>query len=139
MHHNEHVHFGGLPETLGRSGAFVAEDQGDNTSLEICLTATDDGARARRLCRLLLPLEILYTLDTEPSGLRVIWDGVTYETPIKVQTIAGATREPEAPARQTWNGARYQFVSWSDGGGATHAVTVAREPQRLVSTYVVTP
>jgi TolB-like protein/glucose/arabinose dehydrogenase/Flp pilus assembly protein TadD len=42
LHHNEHIHFNFFNGT-GNSGSFPVPDHGDNTWLELCLTATDRG------------------------------------------------------------------------------------------------
>ena len=51
VHHNQHVHFDGMPPTTGTSGAFIADDHGDNTWLELCLIATDGFGREAEDCR----------------------------------------------------------------------------------------
>ena len=134
-HHNQHVHFNGLPPTRGDSGAFIAEDHGDNTSLELCAVAIDGESRVGRACRVLLPMTVEYTIDSVPSGLRLPWDGVARETPFTVQTNVGGKRDLVAPPVQ--NGS--YFVSWSDGGRATHTITIGNEPQRLLATYASFP
>ena len=136
LHHNEHVHFDGLPETLGTHGSMVVADHGDNTSLELCLSATDSAGRVGRVCRLLLPREVTFTIDSEPSGLSVSWDGVPRQTPFQVQTVVDGVRDLTAPMQQTLAETRYVFSAWSDAGPATHQLTVEEEPTRLVATYV---
>lgn len=130
-HHNDHVHADGLPPTTGTVGAFVPEDHGDNTSLELCLTARDRHGESARTCVRLQPETVRYTLDTVPTGLELPWEGVMRKTPFTVTTIVGATQQLVAPGRQT----NYAFSRWSDRGAAVHDVRVGTTPKRFVATY----
>ncbi|WMT58080.1 PQQ-dependent sugar dehydrogenase [Truepera radiovictrix] len=130
-YHNDHVHTDSLPPTTGETGAFVPEDHGDNTSLELCLTARDRHGESARSCVRLLPETVRYTLDTVPTGLELPWEGVMRQTPFTVSTIVGATQQLVAPERQ----GRYAFSHWSDGGAAIHDVRVGATPRRFVATY----
>ncbi len=131
LHHNQHVHFGGLPTTIGPTGSFVCEDHGDNTSFELCLVAVDAEQRTGRTCRVLLPVTVEYTIDTVPSGLTIPWEGVAQQTPFTVQTNVGGTRDLIAALEQQG----HVFLSWSDGGDARHSIVIDPEPRTLVATY----
>ncbi len=136
MHHNEHIHFGGLPDaTRGSTGAFLAEDHGDNTAFELCLSAADAANRVGRVCRILRPNEVEYSLDTEPSGLKITWEGVARVTPFTVTTHVAGTRTVLAAPLQDG----LKFVSWSDGGASTHDVRIDSVPRRLVARYQAAP
>jgi glucose/arabinose dehydrogenase len=129
--HNDHVHSDGLPPTTGSVGSFVPQDHGDNTSLELCLSARDSlGGRATS-CVLLPPETVAYTLDTVPTGLTLPWEGVARRTPFTVTTIVGGTQQLIAPAQQ----GAYTFSGWSDGGAALHEITVGGAPTRFVASY----
>lgn len=131
VHHNQHVHFGGLPKTVGPTGSFVFEDHGDNMSFELCLIAVDAAQRSGRACRVLLPTTVEYTIETAPSGLTIPWDGVPLQTPFTVQTNVGGKRDLIAPLEQQG----HVFLGWSDGGEARHVITIDAEPRRLVASY----
>ena len=131
MHHNTHAHLDGLPPTTGAGGSFVTEDHGDNTYLELCLTATDAFGEQGSSCVSLYPNTVAYTLDTVPSGLTLPWEGTLQKTPFTVVTNVGAAQQLLAPAQQ----GSYAFVSWSDGGAREHSVRVQNVPTRLVATY----
>lgn len=130
-HHNQHIHVGGLPVTLGEGGQFLADDHGDNTSLELCLIALDGENRSGRACRVLLPQKVEYTIDSEPSGVIIPWEGVPHATPFTVETNVGGKRTLNAPLQSDG----WPFARWSDGGGAYHVITIGSEPLRLVATY----
>ena len=130
MHHNDHAHLDGLPPTTGAAGSFVAEDHGDNTWLELCLSATDAFDEKGTDCVSLYPNTVNYTLDTVPTGLELPWEGAARKTPFTVTTNVNAAQQLIAPAH-----AGYTFDSWSDGGAASHSVRVGSTAKRLVATY----
>jgi len=74
-------------------------------------------------------------LDSTPSGLRVVVDGLSLAMPQTlwwpngtVHTLTVATPQPGTP------GVRYAFSAWSDGGPASRAIT-ATAPLALTATF----
>lgn len=130
MHHNDHAHLDGLPPTTGAAGSFVSEDHGDNTYLELCLSATDAFDETGTDCVSLYPNTVAYTLDTVPTGLELPWEGTSRITPFSVMTTVNAVQQLIAPAQSG-----YTFASWSDGGAATHDIRIGTAAKRLVATY----
>ena len=131
LNHNEHQHFNQLPPTTGEDGAFTVPDHGDNTSLELCLEVTRGGNKSDPSCVTLTLNTVEYTLDTEPSGLKLSWEGVERTTPFTVTTNVNARQQLTALAEQEGR----EFVSWSDGGERIHDITVQDTPQTLTATY----
>jgi hypothetical protein len=68
--------------------------------------------------------DVPFTLDGAPVGLTSTIPGV-----IGVNRVVGA------PDTHTVNGVVYEFVSWSDGGAATHAIAVPETAATYVATY----
>ncbi|MBW7883365.1 MAG: PQQ-dependent sugar dehydrogenase [Caldilineaceae bacterium] len=132
LHHGEHIHYDAL-KAEGKSGSFALTDHGDNTYLEICLTATDSQGLKDQDCVDVKAKEVTYTFDTAPSGLSLTYAGSRYTTPFKVKTYVGAERVVEAPLTA---GEGLTFDSWSDGGAAVHEITVADGDQLLIASYV---
>ncbi len=135
LHHNDHTHFNELPTTNGDTGSFVVSDHGDNTWLELCLTATDSSGQKDTTCVSLRPSTVQYTLQTEPSGLELSWEGVSRKTPFTVTTIINSAHQLVAPAEQ----GGLQFSRWSDGGARVHPITVGGAPETLTATYTAPP
>ena len=135
LHHNDHTHFDELPSTNGESGSFVVSDHGDNTWLELCLTATDRGGQKDTSCVSLRPSTVQYTLQTEPSGLELSWEGVSRKAPFTVTTIINSSHQLVAPATQ----AGLEFKGWSDSGARVHPITVGGAPATLTATYAAPP
>ena len=119
LHHNEHVHFNFFNWT-GNSGSFVVPDHGDNSWLELCLTATDSGGLVNTNCVQLTPNAASITLKTKPAGMLLFYDGVSRVTPFVVTIPVGSVRDISAPLTQ----GNRSFKSWSDGGIAAHQITV---------------
>lgn len=130
-HHNQHIHVGGLTPLHAREGEFFYADHGENTAMELCLQAIDSQGRKASLCRLVLPWTVEYTIDTEPSGLTLPWEGSLRPTPIVVQTHAGALRDLTAPLVQSG----MTFAGWSHGGPASQRIRIGTAPETLVAKY----
>ncbi len=131
LHHNEHVHFD-VASHKGSTGAFIADDHGDNIYYEICAVAYDTlGAASVAKCMDVRPFTVRYTFDTVPSGLQINYGGAAYTTPFTVATITNSKRDLSAPASQ--NG--YEFSAWSTGGARTHTLTIEDGPRTLIAQY----
>ncbi len=132
LHHLQHLHYDFF-NGEGESGSFRFDDHGDDTYLELCLTATDSAGLQDTDCSNIKADEVTYTFNTVPAGLPITYAGSRYETPFKVKTYIDAKRIIEAPA-ETKDGLR--FDSWSDGGEAVHEIVIGESPQTLTATYV---
>ena len=68
------------------------------------------------------------TIQTNPAGLRVLADRTPYGTPttLRVGGIQHVHTIGVDPV-QIDNGTAYVFDSWSDGGGATHDISVPNQ------------
>lgn len=75
---------------------------------------------------------VAYTFATQPSGLTLSYGGVSRVTPFTVDAPINSQQQISAPATQQ----NYNFSSWSDGGGATHTITIGTSPQTVTATYV---
>ena len=79
------------------------------------------------------PATVQYTFNSQPSGLNLTYDGASRATPFTVDTEVGSQHTISAPASQS----NYNFGTWSDGGAATHAITIGASPQTITANYVV--
>ncbi len=64
------------------------------------------------------------------------YEGVAYTTPFSVITNVNSVRDLIAPLTQQ---GCHNFVSWSDGGAASHQVTIGSTPQTYIATYTPCP
>ncbi|GEM_PF-1343819 len=135
LHHNSHTHFDYIPGLIDTTGTFDVPDHGDNSWIELCLTVTDSGGLNDQECVNLTPNTVTFTFDTVPTGLQLEYDGVTYTTPFNVVTNVAAVRDLiAAPVQGCHN-----FVSWSDGGAASHQITIPSTPTTYIATYAPCP
>ncbi len=78
-------------------------------------------------------------LATVPAGLKLYADRTTVPTPTTLQWGMDTTHSVGAVSpQQALDGTWWAFQSWSDGGAATHAYTVAplSNPDSLTATFV---
>jgi PKD repeat protein len=133
-HHLTHTHpwFSGTGNNLSFT-APAPEDLAATTNsyLEIYLTATDSGGLGATANRNIQPRTVAITLATIPSGLRLTVNGTTVTGPTTITSWQGWQLNLTAPARQS----PFSFVSWSDGGAATHSVTTPGAPATYTATY----
>jgi glucose/arabinose dehydrogenase/PKD repeat protein len=133
-HHLTHTHpwFSGTGNNL----TFTAPAPEDlaattNSYLEIYLTATDSGGLSATANRNIQPRTVAITLATVPSGLSLIVNGTTVTGPTTITSWQGWQLNLTAPTRQS----PFSFVSWSDGGAATHSVITPGAPTTYTATY----
>jgi glucose/arabinose dehydrogenase/photosystem II stability/assembly factor-like uncharacterized protein len=129
--YNGHFHPDFFKVTGVSSGTLQIPYHNDNTTLFICLTATDRKGLKDTECVELFPRTVRYTFDTDPSGLRLTYDGTATDTPFEIDMMVNAPRSIAAPTVQ--NG--LDFIRWSDGGKASHEIVGQPTPQTLVATY----
>lgn len=135
LHHNAHVHFDFIPNLQGNTGSFVVPDHGDSTWIELCLVVTDSGGLTDQDCINLQQQTVTLTFDTIPTGLQLVYDGITNTTPFSVVTNVGAERDLIAAGQQGC----HVFSNWSDGGAASHSITVGTSPETFTATYLPCP
>ncbi len=76
------------------------------------------------------------TVATHVAGLKIIVDGVDYESPRKFDWKPGSTHSIEAPAEQTLDGKRYEFGRWNDDAPLSHTITVTPEQTLYTANFV---
>jgi hypothetical protein len=104
------------------SGSVAAPDHEYPSYLELRLTATDGGGLTASTSVRLDPRTVDVTAQSVPAGLSLAAGSQTGPAPFTSTVIANSTLGLSAPQSQTVAGHRYAFVSWSDGGAATHDV-----------------
>ena len=102
--------------------SFVAPDHEYPAYLELTLTATDSGGLTDTETLRLDPRTIILTFQTAPSGLQLTVGSSSSTATFTRTVIVGSRTSVSAPSGQTLGGTVYDFVSWSDGGAATHII-----------------
>jgi glucose/arabinose dehydrogenase/PKD repeat protein len=106
-------------------GDFVAPDHDYPAWLEIELTVTDAGGLTDTASVSVFPQTVELELQTLPtSGFNLAVNGHSTVSPSTTTVIKGSNNTVAAPTQEL-NGTEYAFGAWSDGGAASHNVTVA--------------
>ena len=146
FHHDHHTHPFAGPITGSPTGTFTIPTDGEeaiNVFYRLALTLTDSGSSLGAAGKLtydtyvdLLPNVATLTAAASPAavGIQLEIDQVPATAPVSIPTVAGYTRTLAAPTPQVIGGATWNFVSWSDGGAAEHAVS----PPAVQTTYTAT-
>ena len=136
LHHDTHTHPLQL-ETAGGAGSVVIPVRGetsDNIFYRFHLRATDSAGLTNEVTRDVLPQKAQITLATVPTGLALTLDGEPVTAPSVVTGVVGIERDLAA-ASQNFNGRRYTFASWSDGGAATHTIATPAASTSYTATF----
>jgi uncharacterized repeat protein (TIGR01451 family) len=120
------------------TGSFVAPDHEYPSYLELTLTATDSGGLTDTDTLRLDPKTVLLTFESSPTGLQLTVGSSSGTAPFTRTVIQGSSNSISAPSPQTLAGGTYDFVSWSDGGAATHNI-VASATATYTATYQARP
>jgi glucose/arabinose dehydrogenase len=140
LHHDTHTHPLQL-ETVGASGSVVIPVRGetsDNIFYRFHLRVTDSAGLTNEVTRDVAPQKAELTLATLPPGLALTLDGQPVATTPNILTgVVGIERDLGAAA-QNFNGRKYVFASWSDGGAATHTVATPAANTTYTATFTDT-
>lgn len=126
FHHDEHIHpF--LLETSGiAEGTFTIPRQGETAPTvwyRVHLFARDSTGLVSQAYVDVVPRLATLNLVSDPPGLQLTLDGTPHPAPFSEVGVVGVIRSIGAVSPQTLGQDLYEFVSWSDGGAATHDVT----------------
>lgn len=77
------------------------------------------------------------SFQTSPPGLKISVDGGTAQpAPFSLSLTPGThTVSTSSPQAGTASGTQYVFSSWSDGGAATHSITVGTAPATYTASF----
>lgn len=142
FHHDEHLHpF--VPATSGStSGSFIIPVNGETSDtvwFRILLTVSDSGGLSSSTFLDIFPQKSTDTLVTNPPGLSLLLDGLSYITPSIFIGVVGIERALQAPTPQVLNGQSYYFLSWSDGGAASHVISTPAINSAFNATFLASP
>ena len=136
LHHDAHTHPFQL-ETAGASGSVAIPVRGEtspNIFYRFHLRATDSAGATAEVTQDVVPQTSQFTLVTVPAGLKLTLDGQTVAAPSTVTGVVGIERDLGA-ADQNFNGRRYGFASWSDGGASAHTIATPTASTTFTATF----
>lgn len=137
MHHcpsNCHTHpiqsFNGV--TIG---SFTTPDHEYPSYLELQLSVTDSGGLTSTTSLQLNPQTVTLTLQSNPTGLQIAFNGAANTTPFNATVIIGSSNTVSAVSPQIAGQTSYTFQSWSDGGAQTHTITAPATASNYTATF----
>jgi glucose/arabinose dehydrogenase len=116
------------------SGSFTVPDHEYLSAIELVLTATYGGQSASVTRRIDYQATNL-TVASQPAGARLAVGSTTGVAPFTVPQSTGGRVTLSAPLTATLGGVPHTFVGWSDGGAASHEVTVPASATTYTATY----
>jgi glucose/arabinose dehydrogenase len=119
----------------GTTGTFTAPDHGDDSYFVITLTATDTAGLTGTTSVTIQPQTVQLTLNTSPTGLQVVYGGLSATAPATFTTTVGSTHTIYAPSPQ----GSLTFTGWSDGAAQQHNVVVGSTNVTFVASFGSAP
>ncbi len=99
--------------------------------------SVEDSAGLRDTQQLIVdPNLITLTLQTNPDGLDLTFNGQPVTAPFVFESIVGFEHEVSTPASQVSGGMTLNFEQWSDAGERTHTITIPPTDLTLTATFV---
>jgi glucose/arabinose dehydrogenase len=140
-HHDQHTH--PLAQATGNTqGTFdipVESHNSINIWYRIHLTVTDSSGLSASVYRDILLQSTQVRVLSVPSGLQVMVDGQPKTTPFVTNEIVGVNWLLGATPIQFTTNKKWYLQYWSDGGAATHNVTIPASPMTYTVTYYGCP
>ena len=140
FHHDTHIHPFMQPTTGATGGSFTIPTTGHteaNVWYRIYLTVRDAAGLTHTTQRDVLPRTVQVTLATSPVPLQLLLDGQPVTAPTTFTAVVGIVRTLGVTTPQAAGGTTYEFVSWSDGGAASHTVSTPAANTTYTATYRV--
>jgi glucose/arabinose dehydrogenase len=142
FHHDTHSHPFIAPTSGATGGSFTIPTTGEtaaNVWYRILLTVRDAAGATHTTQRDIQPRTVQITLATNPASLQLRLDGQPVATPATFTSVVGIVRTLGVTTPQTSGGTAYEFVSWSDGGAASHNISTPAATTTYTATYRVVP
>ena len=125
FHHDDHSH-PHVPATSGSStGSFTIANRGEtsaNVFYRLILTVRDSSGLAHTSFVDLRPQTSVIRLESNVPGAQLTLDGAPVAAPLSFTGVEGVIRTIGVVTPQNSGSSTYDFVSWSDGGAATHEI-----------------
>ena len=137
--HDNHVH-PVVTDHRGRSLTYTVPTDGHDyngeTGFLATLSVTDSDGLVATDSIGLRPQVVALTVDTARlARSRVVIDGVTYESPVAIQSVANFEHTVTAPAQGCKAGSATRFTRWSNNMPLTHTFVMPSDDLRLVAIY----
>ncbi len=125
FHHDDHSH-PHVPATSGiTTGSFTIANRGEtsaNVFYRVILTVRDSSGLTHTSSVDVRPLTSVVRIESNVANARLTLDGMPITAPFSFTGVEGIIRTLGVVTPQTSSGTTYDFVSWSDGGQASHEI-----------------
>lgn len=141
FHHDTHSHPFSGPTSGITSGTVAIPNRGEiatNVWYRFHLTVRDSGGLMHSVSRDLLPRTATITLASNPTGLQLLLDGTPFTAPGSFPNVVGMIRSLGVTTPQMQGSTTFNWQSWSDGGAATHEITVPAANTTFTATFTAT-
>ena len=138
FHHDDHNH-PHVPATSGiTSGTFTIADRGEtsaNVFYRVILTVRDSSGLTHTSSVDVRPRTSVVSIASNLSNAQLTLDGMPITAPFSFTGVEGVIRTLGVVTPQTSGGTSYDFVSWSDGGQATHEIVTPNEDTTFTALF----
>jgi glucose/arabinose dehydrogenase len=138
FHHDDHTH-PHVPATSGvTSGTFTIANRGEtsaNVFYRVVLTVRDSSGLTHTSSVDVRPLTSVVRIESNLPNAQLTLDGAPITAPFSFTGVEGVIRTLGAVTPQTSGGTTYDFVSWSDGGQATHEIVTPNEDTTFTALF----
>jgi glucose/arabinose dehydrogenase len=125
FHHDDHTHPHLAPTSGVTSGTFTIANRGEtsaNVFYRVILTVRDSSGLTHTSSVDVRPLTSVVRIESNVPNAQLTLDGAPITAPFTFTGVEGIIRTLGVVTPQTSGGTTYEFVSWSDGGQATHEI-----------------
>jgi hypothetical protein len=138
LHHDEHSHPHLEPTSGITTGSFTIPTRGEtsaNVFYRVTLTVRDSSGLTHTSSVDVRPLTTVVRIESNLTGAQLTLDGAPITAPFSFTGVEGVIRTLGVVTPQTSGGTTYDFVSWSDGGQATHEITTPTEDTTFTALF----
>ena len=137
IHHASHIHQVGSFNGVAQASFQTLRDHDADSYYEITLRATDSTGLTSTRTVDIRPETVPLTLDSEPAGAPMSYGGTSATAPFSTSAAIGFNTTISAATGFVGANERpYHFDGWSDGGAASHNITVPASPTTLKASYL---
>jgi glucose/arabinose dehydrogenase len=126
LYHDEHNHPHVEPTSGITTGTFSIPTRGEtsaNVWYRLTLTVRDSAGLTHTSFVDVRPLTSIVRIESNVANAQLTLDGTPITAPYTFTGVEGIIRSLGVVTPQTSGGTTYEFVSWSDGGAATHEIS----------------
>ena len=126
FHHDDHTHPHLAPVSGITTGTFTIANRGEtsaNVFYRVHLAVRDSSGLTHNSFVDVRPLTSVVRIESNVPNAQLTLDGLPITAPFQFTGVEGIIRTLGVVTPQTSGGTTFDFVSWSDGGAATHEIT----------------